>query len=143
MEAWIVWVIVAAVLGVAELMTTTFALGIIAVGALVAAGAGAMGLGIPFQLLAFVAASAAGLGFVLPVARRHIKQPPLLKTGPAALVGRSARVLEEVTEHGGRVRIGGEVWSARAYDESLIIPVGRVVDVMQIEGATALVYPRE
>ena len=143
MQAWIVWLIVAAVLGVAELMTTTFALGIIAVGALVAAGAGAMGLGIPFQLLAFVVASAAGLGFVLPVARRHIKQPPLLKTGPAALVGRSARVLEEVTEHGGRVRIGGEVWSARAYDESLIIPVGRVVDVMQIEGATALVYPRE
>ena len=143
MEAWIVWLVVAAVLGVAELMTTTFALGIIAVGALVAAGVGAMHLAIPFQLLAFVVASAAGLGFVLPVARCHIKQPPLLKTGPAALVGRSARVLEEVTEHGGRVRIGGEVWSARAYDESLIIPVGRVVDVMQIEGATALVYPRE
>ena len=143
MMAWIVWLVVAAVLGVAELMTTTFALGIIAVGALVAAGVGAMHLAIPFQLLAFVVASAAGLGFVLPIARRHIKQPPLLKTGPAALVGRSARVLEEVTEHGGRVRIGGEEWSARSYDESLIIPVGRVVDVMQIEGATALVYPRE
>jgi membrane protein implicated in regulation of membrane protease activity len=143
MMAWIVWLFVAAVLGVAELMTTTFALGIIAIGALVAAGAGAMHLGIPFQLLAFVVASAAGLGFVLPIARRHIKQPPLLKTGPAALIGRSARVLEEVTEHGGRVRIGGEIWSARSYDESLIIPAGRVVDVMQIEGATALVYPRE
>ena len=143
MMAWIVWLVVAAVLGVAELMTTTFALGIIAIGALVAAGVGAMHLAIPFQLLAFVVASAAGLGFVLPIARRHIKQPPLLKTGPAALVGRSARVLEEVTEHGGRVRIGGEIWSARSYDESLIIPVGRVVDVMQIEGATALVYPRE
>ena len=141
--AWIVWLVVAAVLGVAELMTTTFALGIIAIGALVAAGVGAMHLAIPLQLLAFVVASAAGLGFVLPIARRHVKQPPLLKTGPAALVGRSARVLEEVTEHGGRVRIGGEIWSARSYDESLIIPVGRVVDVMQIEGATALVYPRE
>ena len=143
MEAWIVRLVVAAVLGVAELMTTTFALGIIAIGALVAAGVGALGLGLPFQLLAFVVASGAGLGFVLPIARRHIKQPPLLKTGPAALVGRSARVLEEVTEHGGRVRIGGEIWSARSYDESLIIPVGRVVDIMQIEGATALVYPRE
>jgi membrane protein implicated in regulation of membrane protease activity len=143
MMAWIVWLVVAAVLGVAELMTTTFALGIIAIGALVAAGVGAMHLAIPLQLLAFVVASAAGLGFVLPIARRHVKQPPLLKTGPAALVGRSARVLEEVTEHGGRVRIGGEEWSARSYDESLIIPVGRVVDVMQIEGATALVYPRE
>jgi membrane protein implicated in regulation of membrane protease activity len=142
MTAWIVWLIVAAALGVAELMTTTFALGIIAVAALVAAAVG-VGLGLPFQLLAFVIASGAGLGFVLPIARRHIKQPPLLRTGPAALVGRSAQVLEEVTVHGGRVRIGGEVWSARSYDETLVIPAGSAVDVMQIEGATALVYPRE
>jgi len=143
MTAWIVWLIVAAALGVAELMTTTFALGIIAVAAIVAAGTSALGLELPFQLLAFVAASGAGLGFVLPIARRHIRQPPLLKTGPAALVGRPAQVLEEVTGQGGRVRIGGEVWSARSYDEDLVIPPGRTVDVMQIEGATALVYPRE
>jgi membrane protein implicated in regulation of membrane protease activity len=141
--AWIVWLIVAAVLGVAELATTTFALGIIAVGALVAAAVGATDLGLPFQLLAFVVASAAGLGFVLPIARRHLKQPPVLRTGMAALVGRRAQVLEEVTEHGGRVRIGGEVWSARSYDETLVIPAGSAVDVMQIEGATALVYQRE
>jgi membrane protein implicated in regulation of membrane protease activity len=143
MTAWIVWLIVAAALGVAELMTTTFALGIIAVAAIVAAGASALGLALPFQLLAFVVASGGGLGFVLPIARRHIRQPPLLKTGPAALVGRPAQVLEEVTGQGGRVRIGGEVWSARSYDEDLVIPPGRTVDVMQIEGATALVYPRE
>jgi len=143
MTAWIVWLIVAAALGVAELMTTTFALGLIAVAAVVAAGASALGLGLPFQLLAFVVASGAGLGFVLPIARRHVRQPPLLKTGPAALVGRPAQVLEEVTGHSGRVRIGGEVWSARSYDEDLVIPPGRTVDVMQIEGATALVYPRE
>jgi membrane protein implicated in regulation of membrane protease activity len=143
MTAWIVWLIVAAALGVAELMTTTFALGLIAVAAIVAAGASALGLGLPFQLLAFVVASGAGLGFVLPIARRHVRQPPLLKTGPAALVGRPAQVLEEVTGQGGRVRIGGEVWSARSYDEDLVIPPGQTVDVMQIEGATALVYPRE
>ena len=143
MVAWIVWLIVAAVLGVAELVTFTFALGIIAVGACVAAAVAAFQLGLPFQLLAFVIASAAGLGTVLPIARRHVKQPPLLKTGPAALVGRRAQVLEEVTEHGGRIRIGGEVWSARSYDETQVIPVGRTVDVMQIDGATALVYPLE
>jgi membrane protein implicated in regulation of membrane protease activity len=131
--AWIVWLIVAAVLGVAELMTTTFALGIIAVGALVAAGAAALDAALPLQLL----------GFVLPIARRHVKQPPLIRTGSAALVGRSANVLEEVSRHSGRVRIGGEEWSARSYDETLVIPVGHLVDVMQIEGATALVYPRE
>lgn len=143
MLAWIVWLIVAAVLGVAELMTTTFALGIVAVGALVAAGAGALHLPLPVQLIAFVVASGAGLGFVLPVARRHVRQPPPLRTGSAALVGRSAMVLDEVSVHGGRVRIGGEVWSARPYDESMVIPAGQFVDVMQIEGATALVYPRE
>ncbi len=143
MVAWIVWLIVAAVLGVAELVTMTFALGLIAIGACFAAAIAAVNLGLPFQLLAFVLASAAGLGGVLPIARRHVKQPPLLKTGPAALVGRQARVLEEVTGHSGRVRIGGEEWSARSYDEDLVIPAGRTVDVMQIEGATALVYPRE
>jgi len=141
--AWIVWLIVAAAFGVAELLTTTFALGIIAVAALVAAGVGGLQAALPFQLLAFVVAAGAGLGFVLPVARRHIKQPPLLRTGTAALVGKTASVLEEVTVHSGRVRIGGEIWTARPYDESLVIPVGATVDVMQIEGATALVYPRE
>src|SRR3984957_11448878 len=143
MLAWIVWLIVAAVLGVAELVTMTFALGLIAIGACVAAAVAALSLGLPFRVLAFVTPSVPGPGGVLPAPRRHLKQPPLLKTGPAALVGRSARVLEEVSEHSGRVRIGGEEWSARSYDETLVIPVGHTVDVMQIEGATALVYPRE
>ena len=88
-------------------------------------------------------ASAAGLGVVRPIAMRHIKQPPLLRTGTSALVGRSAKVVEEVTDDGGKVRIGGELWSARPYDESLVIPVGSTVDVFAIEGATALVHPRE
>jgi len=143
MVAWIVWLIVAAVLGVAELVTFTFALGLIAVGACVAAGVAALQLGLPFQLLAFVVASIAGLGIVLPVARRHVKQPPLLRTGTSALVGRSAVVTQEVTALDGRVRIGGEVWSARSYDESSVIPEGSKVDVLAIEGATALVHPRE
>jgi membrane protein implicated in regulation of membrane protease activity len=141
--SWIVWLIVAAVLGVFELMTTTLALGIIAVAAVVGAAVGAFHLGLPIQIVAFVAASAAGLAFVRPVAMRHIKQPPLLRTGTAALVGRSAIVVEEITEYSGRIKVGGEEWTSRSYDETLVIPVGRKVDIMQIEGATALVYPRE
>jgi len=144
MMSWIVWLIVAAVLGVAELLTMTFAFGIIAVAAVVAAVVGAFHLDLGIQLAAFVAAAGAGLGFVRPVAIRHLKQPPALRTGAAALVGRPAIVLEEVNEHAGRVRIDGEEWSSRPYlDDSLIIPVGTKVDVMQIKGATALVYPRE
>jgi membrane protein implicated in regulation of membrane protease activity len=144
MESWIVWLIVAAVLGVAELVTITFAFGIIAVAAVVAAVVGAFHVDLGIQLAAFVVAAGAGLGFLRPFAIRHIKQPPALRTGTAALVGRSAIVVEEVNEHSGRVRIEGEEWSSRPYlDESLVIPAGTKVDVMQIKGATALVYPRE
>ena len=143
MESWIVWLVLAAVLGVAEIMTTTLAFGLIAVGAVAAGVVGVAGGGLPFQLIAFGVASAAGLGVVRPIAVRHIKQPPLLRTGTSALVGRSAKVVEEVTDDGGKVRIGGELWSARPYDESRVIPAGSTVDVFAIEGATALVHPRE
>jgi membrane protein implicated in regulation of membrane protease activity len=144
MESWIVWLIVAAVLGVAELLTTTLALGLIAVAAVVAAVVGAFDLSFALQLAAFAVAAGAGLVFVRPIALRHLKQPPQLRTGTAALVGRTAVVLEEVTDHGGRIRIDGEEWSSRTYvDDSPAIPVGAKVDVMQIKGATALVYPRE
>lgn len=143
MVSWIVWLIVAAVLGVAELLTTTLAFGLIAVAAVVAAVVGTFHIGVPFQLTAFIVAAVAGLGFVRPIAIKHVKQPPELRTGTAALVGRSAIVTQEVSEHSGRVRIDGEDWSSRPYDESLVIPVGTKVDVMQIKGATALVYPRE
>jgi membrane protein implicated in regulation of membrane protease activity len=143
MESWIVWLILAAVLAVAEVMTTTLAFGLLAVAAAAAAIAGVVGLGLPLQIAAFAVAAGAGLGVARPLAVRHIRQPPLLRTGTSALVGRSAIVTEEVTPLDGRVRIGGEVWSARSYDESQVIPEGSKVDVLAIEGATALVHPRE
>src|SRR5579875_1495279 len=134
--AWVIWLIAAVLLGVAELLTTTLAFGLVAVAAVV----GAAGGNVLLQFAAFVVASAAGLGVARPIAMRHIRQPPPLRTGTAALVGKSAIVLEEVSMRGGRVRIGGEEWSSRPYDETLTIPVGAIVDVLQIEGATALVY---
>ena len=143
MGLWILWIIVAVVLGIAEIMTTTLAFAILAVAALVGAGIGFAGGDAALQFGGFAITAAAGLGIVRPFAMRHIRRPPLLRTGTAALVGRPAYVLEEVTALGGRVKIGGEEWSARAYDETLAIPAGSTVDVMQIEGATALVYPRE
>ena len=143
MGTWVIWLIVAAVLGTVEVMTTTLAFGLVGIAALIAAGFGYLGAPAALQFGAFVVASAVGLGVARPFALRHIRQPPMLRTGTAALVGRSALVLEEVGPHGGRVRIGGEVWSARSYDETQVIPAGKTVDVMHIEGATALVYPRE
>ncbi|WP_214110247.1 NfeD family protein [Acrocarpospora catenulata] len=143
MDSWIIWLILAAALGVAEIFTLTAALGIISVAALLTAGVAAVGLPPGLQLLVFVLASGAGLVGIRPIARRHLQQPPSRRFGVSALVGKSAYVTREVTGRDGRVRIGGEEWSARAYDESLVIPVGATVDVFEIEGATALVYPRE
>ena len=143
MGTWIIWLISAAVLGTIEIATTTLAFGLLGLAALVAAGAGFLGADGAIQFGAFILTSAVGLGVARPFALRHIRHPPLLRTGTAALVGRTGYVLEEVSDHGGRVRIGGEEWSARPYDETLVIPAGTKVDVLQIEGASALVYPRE
>jgi membrane protein implicated in regulation of membrane protease activity len=143
MDSWVIWLIIAAVLGTIEIATTTLAFGLLGAAALIAAGAGFVGGGAAVQFGAFILASALGLGVARPFAMRHIRHPPLLRTGTAALVGRTGYVLDEVSDHGGRVRIGGEEWSARPYDETLVIPVGTKVDVLQIEGASALVYPRE
>jgi membrane protein implicated in regulation of membrane protease activity len=143
MGTWIIWLIIAAVLGTIEIATTTLAFGLLGGAALIAAGAGYLGGGAAVQFGAFVLASAVGLGVARPFAMRHIRQPPVLRTGTAALIGRPAVVLEEVGPHSGRVRIGGEEWSARSYDETQVIPAGSTVDVMHIEGVTALVYPRE
>jgi membrane protein implicated in regulation of membrane protease activity len=141
----IVWVVLAAVLGVAEIVTLTAALGLLAVAALAAAGAAALGLGPFAQFAVFAAVSIALLIGVRPLVKRQLRPRygPQHRFGVAALVGRQARVVQEVTGHAGRVRIGGEEWSARAYDETLVIPAGTTVDVIEIEGATALVYPRE
>ena len=143
MEPWLAWLVLAALLGIAELMTATLAFGLLAVAALAAAIVSGLGLGLPVQLGAFAVTAGVGLGVVRPLAARHIRQPALLRSGTAALVGRPATVVEQVTAHGGQVRIGGEVWSARSYDESQVIPVDSTVVVFAIEGATALVHPRE
>ena len=141
----IVWVVLAAVLGVAEIFTLTASLGLLAIAALAAAGAAALGLGPFAQFAVFAAVSVAGMVGVRPLVKRQLRPRygPQHRFGVAALVGRQARVVQEVTGHAGRVRIGGEEWSARAYDETLVIPAGTTVDVIEIEGATALVYPRE
>ncbi|MER6946655.1 NfeD family protein [Nonomuraea sp. NPDC000554] len=143
MDEWIIWVILAVVLGLAEIFTVTAALGLLGVAALLTAATAAIGLPVPLQLLVFALSSAAGLIVVRPIAIRHIRQPQLQRFGVEALVGKPAYVISEVTGREGRVRIGGEEWSARAYDETLVIPTGATVDVIEIEGATALVYPRE
>jgi membrane protein implicated in regulation of membrane protease activity len=139
MPEWVLWMIAAGALAAGEVLTLGFFLGAISLAAVLAALVALVGAGVELQFLAFIAGSAASLAFVRPVARRHLRTPPHLRTGTAALVGARAVVLERVDLDDGKVKIGGEVWSARSYDEDRVIEPGTRVDVMKIEGATALV----
>jgi membrane protein implicated in regulation of membrane protease activity len=98
-----------------------------------------MGTGVPVQVAAGLVATVAGLALLRPVALRHLRQTPELRTGTAALVGRDAVVLARVDTNGGQVKLAGEVWSARAMDGLSVFEVGNEVQVLKIDGATALV----
>jgi membrane protein implicated in regulation of membrane protease activity len=138
--AWVVWIVVAAVLAVGEILTLGFLLGLVAFAAVLAGVIAAAGGGVVLQLLGFIAGSLASLALLRPIVRRHVRTPARLRTGTAALVGARAVVLERVDADGGQVKIGGEVWSARAFLDGQVIEPGARVEVARIEGATALVY---
>ncbi|NGN67702.1 NfeD family protein [Streptomyces sp. A7024] len=140
---WFLWLLAAAALGAAEFFTLTLVFGLLAGAALVAAVVSGIGVGLLGQLIAFAAAAAAGLVIGRPLALRQMNQAPLVRDGSDALIGKRAEVLQEVTATRGLIKLSGEHWSARTLDESQVIPVGALVDVMEIEGATAIVYPRE
>jgi membrane protein implicated in regulation of membrane protease activity len=141
-DAWVVWLIVAVVLAIAEVLTLTFVLGMIAGGAAAAAIVGATGAAPVWQFVTFGVVDVALLALVLPAARRHRHMPSAIRTGTAKLIGTRAMALSDIdTAAGGQVRIGGETWSARPYADGLHIPAGEWVDVLAIDGATAVVHP--
>ena len=133
--------IIAAALAAGEVATSgLFILGPLAVAALIAAIASAVGLGILAPFIVFIAAAIGSLRILPPIAQRHVRMPAAMRSGTAALVGGRALVLQRVDAHGGQVKIGGEVWSARAFFDEQVIEPGSNVEVAKIEGATALVF---
>jgi membrane protein implicated in regulation of membrane protease activity len=140
-SAWLVWSIAAVALLVGEILTPgLFFLGPVALAAVAGAVASLFGAPLWLQLIVFAGSSFASLGLLRPIARRHLSMPHAIRTGAAALVGAPAVVLQRVDADGGRVRIGGEEWSARAYMPDQVLEPGVHVEVAEIEGATALVY---
>ena len=141
MDPWVLWLIAAVVLAVGEIATMGFFLAPFAAGALVAALVSAAGTGTAITLIVFLLVSIAALAALRPVARSHRRMPAQIRTGTAALVGRHAMVVERIVnrEGVGCVKLDGEVWTARAYDEDDVFEEGRRVQVVEIRGATALV----
>jgi membrane protein implicated in regulation of membrane protease activity len=139
MDEWVWWMIAAGVLAVGEIATMGFFLGPIAIAAVAAAVVALVGGGLAVQWIVFILMSLASLLVLRPIATRHLRTPAQLRTGTAALVGSQALVLERVDRDGGKVKLAGEVWSARSYDEDEAFEPGARVEVLKIDGATALV----
>jgi membrane protein implicated in regulation of membrane protease activity len=141
MPAWVAWAIVAVLLAVGEIFTPgLFFLGPIALAALASTVVAAVGGPVWLQIVVFGVGSFAAVGLLRPIARRHLTMPRAIRTGAAALEGAKAVVLQRVDGRGGRVKIGGEEWTARSYVPDEEFDVGTEVEVVQIQGATALVY---
>lgn len=138
-DAWVWWLVGAAALGIPLVVTAMPEFGMLAVGAVAAAIIAGLGFGAVAQVLAFVAVSVALIAVVRPIAARHSAQRPQLATGVEALKGKQAVVLERADGSGGRIKLAGEVWSARSLDTDSAYEVGQEVDVVEIEGATAIV----
>jgi membrane protein implicated in regulation of membrane protease activity len=141
MDAWVIWLIVAVVFAVAEVVNLSFYLFPFAIGAAGAAVVDLAGAGAAITWATFAVLTAVSFTVVRPIARRHLNVPPQIRTGTAALVGRTAVVLERIDNDAGvgRVRLDGEIWTARTYDEDKVLEPGTRVHVMEIRGATALV----
>jgi membrane protein implicated in regulation of membrane protease activity len=139
---WILWLVAACLFGLGELHTGGFYLLPFALGAARAAVVTVLGVGALLAAVVFMIVSGIVVLTLRPVARRHRRLPPSIRTGTAALIGRRATVLERIAndEGVGCVRIeGGEVWTARSFDEDEVIEAGERVEVVEIRGATALV----
>ena len=139
MDEWVLWMLAAGLLAVGEMFTLSFFLGPVAVAAVTAAIVALAGGGVALQWIVFITISAASFAVLRPIARRHLRTPLQLRTGTAALIGAPAIVLERVDGLGGQVKIAGEIWSARSFDEDQAYEPGTRVEVLKIDGATALV----
>ena len=139
---WAAWLVLAAALGVAEMVSLDLVLIMVAVGAVVGALAAIVSLPLILQVLLAAGSSAAMLALVRPNLVKKLHSGPDLVTGPGRLVGQQGVVTEELSaHHPGRVKLAGEIWSACPYDESLTIAPGATVEVFAIRGATAYVHP--
>lgn len=138
-DAWVWWLVGAAALGIPLVITAMPEFGMFAVGAVAAAAVAGLGFDVVVQVLTFVVVSVALIAVVRPIAARHSVQRPQLATGVDALKGKQAVVMERVDGAGGRIKLAGEIWSARALDTGRAYEVGQEVDVVDIEGATAIV----
>ncbi|MGH3980784.1 MAG: NfeD family protein [Pseudonocardiaceae bacterium] len=136
----VVWLVVGLLLIAAEVLSGDFVLLMLGAAALAAAGSAGLGAPIAVDVLVFAVTSLGLITLARPMLRRRMYTGDLVRTNAEALVGGKAVVVETVDAHSGQVKLRGEVWSARSFDETQVLEPGRAVTVMDISGATAVVW---
>lgn len=139
--AAVVWLVAGLVLVAAEMLVGELTFALLGVSALLTAGVSFLtGMSVLVDAVIFAVVAVGLLVLVRPPLLRRFGNPPPVPTNIAALAGKSAVVLETVSEHAGRVKLDGEVWTARPLDPAEEFAVGTTVSVMKIDGATAVVW---
>jgi membrane protein implicated in regulation of membrane protease activity len=142
MDTWILWIIAAAVLLVAEATTTAFVAIYFGVGAGIAAIAAALGAPLFVQILVFGRASIAGIALTRPALSRASRSTPILRTGVDSMRGRRGVVTKAIADlEPGQIRVDGDIWQARSYFDGEPIAVGTRIEIVEVKGVTAMVMP--
>jgi membrane protein implicated in regulation of membrane protease activity len=140
------WIFIAIAAAIGEVLTVDLFLASVAVAAVGAAIASLVFGSLVIQIVLFTFLSLVGIGVVRPAVKHALGIDPVLpadlQVRQSHVLGRQAVVTQTVSAHEGQIRIGqGEFWSARAFDPQESIPVGTRVEVLLVEGISALVAP--
>jgi membrane protein implicated in regulation of membrane protease activity len=142
-HAWALWLSLGFLLTVAEIMSLDLVLIMLAAGAL--AGAATAVVAPDLWWLQVVVAGAVSVGMLAllrPTLMARVRNMPGYRSSTAKMVGSSGVVLSQVSRHGGEIKVDGQSWSARPYDSDLVIEQGTEVEVFEVDGAIAVVYPK-
>ncbi|MGH3927834.1 MAG: NfeD family protein [Pseudonocardiaceae bacterium] len=136
----VLWLIAGVLLIAAEVLSGDFVLLMLGAAALAAAASSALGTPLWVDVMVFSVTAVALVTLARPMLQRRLHVGDLLRTNAEALIGGTAVVVTTVDAGGGKVKLRGELWSARAFDETQVLEPGRAVTVMNISGATAVVW---
>lgn len=142
-NTWVGWAGAGVLLAIAELLSLDLVLLMLSVGAFAGTITAVLGASLVPTTIVAIATSVAMLYFVRPSIVRRLHGGPVLTTGTAALVGEHGVVVDRIGKTGGRIKLAGEVWTARSYDSSVELDPGTEVAVLEIDGATAVVFPQD
>ncbi len=142
-HGWALWLSLAFLLAVAEIVSLDLVLVMLAVGALAGAVAAAVAPDLWWlQILVAAGVSVGMLALLRPTLIERVRSMPGYRSSTAKMVGSTGLAVTQISRSGGEVKVEGQSWSARPYSSDVVIEAGTEIEVYEIDGAIAVVYPK-